>query len=80
VLFAGYRLLGFDPAAAHGAEHPYVAAQLMPALYALILMTASLRLVRRYRQEQRRPPHRERRPNQNQFRLNKCNSPVTDHP
>lgn len=56
VLFAGYRLLGFDPAAAHGAEHPYVAAQLMPALYALILMTASLRLVRRYRQEQAAAP------------------------
>jgi hypothetical protein len=56
VLFAGYRLLRFDPAAAHGAEHPYVAAQLMPALYALILMTASLRLVRRYRQEQAAAP------------------------
>lgn len=46
LLFAGYRLFGFDPAAAHGAEHPYVAAQLMPALCAILLMATSIWLVR----------------------------------
>lgn len=50
-LFAGYRWLGFDPGSAHGAEHPYLAAQVMPALFALLLMTASLWLIRRYQQE-----------------------------
>jgi len=56
MLFAGYRMLGFDPAAAHGAEQAYVAAQLMPACGAWLVMAVALRLVRQYRHEQAAPP------------------------
>lgn len=45
LLFAGYRLFGFDPATPHGTEHPYLAGQLMPALCAVLLMMASIRIV-----------------------------------
>lgn len=53
LLFAGYRLLGFDPAVPHGVEHPYVAAQLMPALCAGLLMATSIWLVRQGREDAR---------------------------
>ena len=43
LLFAGYRLLGFDPATPHGTEHSYLAAQLMPAACAALLMAISIR-------------------------------------
>ncbi|MCK8455183.1 MFS transporter [Sphingomonas faeni] len=46
LLFAGYRLFGFDPATSQGAEHPYLSVQLMPALCAVLLMMASIRIVR----------------------------------
>lgn len=42
MLFAGYRLIGFDPTTPQGAEHPYVAAQLMPAVSTAVLMAASI--------------------------------------
>lgn len=47
LLFAGYRMLGFDPTTPHGTEHAYVSVQLMPALCASLLMAASIWLVRR---------------------------------
>lgn len=57
LLFAGYRLLGFDPATTRGAEHPYLAAQLLPALFAIVLMTASITLVRHRRARPWRTPN-----------------------
>jgi Na+/melibiose symporter-like transporter len=53
LLFAGYRLLGFDPANPHGAEHLYVAAQLVPAACAVLLMATSIWLIRNDRKEVR---------------------------
>lgn len=55
LLFAGYRLLGFDPAAGR-AEHVYIAVQLLPALSAALLMAASILLVRRHARS-RETPH-----------------------
>ncbi|MBD8620963.1 MFS transporter [Sphingomonas sp. CFBP 13728] len=46
LLFAGYRLLGFDPATSIGTEHPYLAAQLMPAVCAALLMAISIQTLR----------------------------------
>lgn len=46
LLFAAYRLLGFDPAMPRGAEHAFVSVQLTPALCAALLMAASIALVR----------------------------------
>jgi Na+/melibiose symporter-like transporter len=46
MLFAGYRLLGFDPATSHGTEHPYLAAQRMPAVCAALLMATSIHVLR----------------------------------
>ena len=45
LLFAGYRLLGFDPATSHGTEHSYLAAQLMPTACAALLMATSIRML-----------------------------------
>lgn len=47
LLFAGYRLFGFDPALRYSAEQAYVPAQLLPALGAMLLMAASLWLASR---------------------------------
>ncbi|NYD91123.1 MFS transporter [Sphingomonas melonis] len=46
LLFAGYRLLGFDPSLRHGLDQAYGPAQLLPALGAMLLMAASLWLAR----------------------------------
>ncbi len=61
LLFAGYHAAGFDPRAPRGAEHAFLAVQLLPALAAILLMAISLWILRisaatRARPALERPP------------------------